>query len=147
MNRFDDLRQRVTLLNAQLEPVKDHLGSEVRQMLYSKLWAVVEELNTMLNLCLENTALELTVDGDRLMIHYWSGVGGSVENEVRIFIDRSFAVEKHTTDLGTSSVSIAPGTDEAVSPAPSPARLLHDIPAPRPISSSRGKRRVPPGET
>ena len=106
MNRFDDLLQRVTLLNSQLGPVKDHLGSDVRHILYGKLWDMVGGLNVMLNLGLDNTALDLTVDGDRLKIHYWSGAGGSVETEVTIFIDRSFAVQRYTKDLGTGNVTI-----------------------------------------
>ena len=43
MTRFDELLQRVTLLNSQLAPVEDHLGSEVRHILYGKLWGIVDE--------------------------------------------------------------------------------------------------------
>lgn len=97
MTRFDDLLQRVGILNAQLRPVEHQIGSEVRDILHRKLWAIVAELNSALNLGLDNTALNLTAEGDRLRIHFWSGVGGSIEAEVNIFIDRTFAVEKHTT--------------------------------------------------
>jgi hypothetical protein len=106
MTRFDELLQRVTLLNSQLEPVKHHLGSDVRHTLYAKLWGIVAELNDMLDLGLDNTALDLTEDGGRLRIHYWSGAGGSVETEVNVFIDRSFAVQKQTKNLRTGSVVI-----------------------------------------
>lgn len=106
MNHFGDLLQRVKLLNSQLQPLRNHVGSETRMILHRKLWEIVEELNTLLDLGLDNTALDLTVDGDRLMIHYWSGVGGSVENEINVFIDRSFAVQAHTKNLGTGSVTI-----------------------------------------
>lgn len=97
MTRFDDLLQRVAVLNAQLGPVEHHIGSEVRHILHRKLWDIVAELNSALNLGLDNTALDLTADGDRLRIHFWSGTGGSIEAEVNIFIDRTFAVEKRTT--------------------------------------------------
>jgi hypothetical protein len=106
MTRFDELLQRVTLLNSQLEPVKDDLGSDVRHILYGKLWGIVGELNDLLDLGLDNTALDLTENGGRLRIHYWSGSGGSVETEINVFIDRSFAVQRHTKDLGTGSVAI-----------------------------------------
>ncbi|ALA59538.1 hypothetical protein [Nitrospira moscoviensis] len=106
MNRFDDLLQRITLLNTQLQPVKDHLGSDTRKMLYVKLWSIVGELNAMLHLGLDNTALDLKVDGHRIIIHYWSGVGGSVETEVSVFIDRSFAVQRHTKNLATGNVTM-----------------------------------------
>lgn len=106
MTRFDDLSQRVNLLNAQLQPLKDDLGSEARKILYNKLWDIVGELNGMLNLGLDNTALDLAVDGDRLLIHYWSGIGGSVESEVNVFIDRALTVHTHTKDLGTGNVKI-----------------------------------------
>jgi hypothetical protein len=105
MNRFDDLHQRVTLLNAQLGPVEHHIGSEVRDILYRKLWAIVGELNSTLNLGLDNTALDLTADGDRLRIHFWSGAGGSVETEVDIFVDRAFTVQRHTKNLATGTVT------------------------------------------
>lgn len=97
ISRFDDLLQRVALLNAQLAPVQHNIGSEARDILYRKLWAIVGELNSALNLGLDNTALDLTAEGDRLRIHFWSGVGGSIEEEVNIFIDRSFTVQKRTT--------------------------------------------------
>lgn len=97
ISRFDDLLQRVALLNAQLAPVQHRIGSEARDILYRKLWAIVGELNSTLNLGLDNTALDLTAEGDRLRIHFWSGVGGSIEEEVNVFIDRDFTVQKHTT--------------------------------------------------
>ncbi|HVT39612.1 MAG TPA: hypothetical protein VHE78_11245 [Gemmatimonadaceae bacterium] len=106
MNRFDDLLQRVNLLNSQLEPVEHHIGSEVRKLLHGKLWGIVGELNAALDLGLDNTALDLTVDGDRLKIHFWSGARGSGESEVDVFIERSFAVQRHTKDLGTGSVTV-----------------------------------------
>jgi hypothetical protein len=92
MSRFDDLLQRVTLLNAQLGPVEHHVGSELRKILHGKLWAIVEELNRSLNLGLDNTALDLTAEGGRLRVHVLSSAG-----EVNLFIDRSFTMEKHTT--------------------------------------------------
>lgn len=97
MTRFDDLLQRVAILNAQLGPVEHQIGSEVGDILHRKLWAIVADLNSALNLGLDNTALDLTAEGDRLRIHFWSGIGGSIEAEVNIFIDRTFAVEKRTT--------------------------------------------------
>jgi len=96
MSRFDDLLQRVTLLNAQLGPVEHHIGSEVREILHRKLWAIVGELNSALNLGLDNTAPDLTVDGDRLRIRFWSRAEGSVETEVNILIDRAFTVQRLT---------------------------------------------------
>jgi hypothetical protein len=105
MNRFDDLLQRVSLLNAQLGPVEHHIGSEVREILHRNLWAIVGELNSALSLGLDNTALDLTVDGDRLRIHFWSGAGGSVETEVNILIDSAFTVQRHTKDLATGTVT------------------------------------------
>jgi len=94
--RFDDLLQRVSILHAQLGPVEHQIGSEVRDILHRKLWAIVAELNSTLDLGLDNTALDLTAEGDRLRIHFWSGVGGSSDAEVNIFIDRTFTVQKHT---------------------------------------------------
>ncbi|CUQ66884.1 hypothetical protein [Candidatus Nitrospira inopinata] len=96
-SRFDDLLQRVSILNAQLGPLEHQIGSEVRDLLHRRLWAIVAELNSMLDLGLDNTALDLTAEGDRLRIHFWSGVGGSIDAEVNIFIDRTFTVQKHTT--------------------------------------------------
>lgn len=97
ITRFGDLWQRVFILNELLGPVKHQIGSEVRDILHRQLWAIVSELNSTLNLGLDNTALELTVAGDRLRIHYWSDAGG--EAEVNIFIDRTFAVDKRTTGI------------------------------------------------
>jgi hypothetical protein len=105
ISRFDDLIERVILLNHQLAPIKHHIGSEVRDLLYHKLWAIVEELNLSLNLGLDNTALDLTVEGDRLRIHFWSGSGGSTEKEVDIFIDRTFTICRETTDLPSGKVA------------------------------------------
>ena len=103
MNQFDELLQRVTLLNSQLESVKDHIGSDVRRILYGKLWEIVGELNARLSLGLDNTALDLTKDGDHLKIHYWSGAGGSAETEVTVLIDPTFAVQRQTKKLGTDT--------------------------------------------
>ena len=96
MTRFEDLFQRVALLNGQLRAVDRHIGSPVRHLLYTQLWGIVADLNQRLGLALENTCLDLSTDGDRLIIHYWSGSGGSVESETRIWIDRSFHVERNT---------------------------------------------------
>jgi hypothetical protein len=62
-----------------------------------------------LSLRLENCALDLHTKDDRLIIHYYSGSGGSMEHEINIFIDRSFAVEKHTKDLSTGNVETSRG--------------------------------------
>ena len=99
MNRFDELLQRVTLLNLQLDSVRDHIGSDARKILYGKLWEIVGELNARLSLGFDNTALDLTADGDHLKIHYWSGAGGSAETEVTVLIDPSFAVQRQTKSL------------------------------------------------
>jgi hypothetical protein len=106
MNRFDDLLHRVRLLNAQLEPVRNHIGSEVRTILHQQLWSIVGELNTSLNLNLDNTALDLAVEGDRLVIHYYAGVGGAAQSEVDLFIDRSFFVQKRAKDIRTGKVEV-----------------------------------------
>lgn len=105
MNRFDDVLQRVKLLNAQLQPLKNDLGSQARMVLHSNLWGIVGELNAMLNLELDNTALDLDAEGDQLVIHYWSGIGDD-KYEVHVFIDRSFTVHIHTKDLRTGAVKI-----------------------------------------
>ncbi len=105
MTRFEGLVQRVGVLNGQLGPVEHHIGSEVRKLLHQKLWAIVGELNSTLNLGLDNTALNLTVDGDRLRIHFWSGAGGSVETEVNIFIDRAFNVQRQMVHLGSGTIT------------------------------------------
>jgi hypothetical protein len=97
MTRFDDLLQRVAILNAQLGPVEHQIGSEVRDILHRELWAIVADLNRTLNLGLDNTALELTAEGDRLRIHFWSGVEGPIKAEVNILIDRTFTVQRRTT--------------------------------------------------
>lgn len=106
MNRFDDLLQRVSLLNAQLDPLRDRIGSEARMALHRQLWSIVEELNEEHALGLDNNALDLTVEGTRLAVRYFSGVGGSADKEVTLLIDRSHGVERHTKDLGTGNVSI-----------------------------------------
>jgi hypothetical protein len=107
MNLFDDLLQRVNLLNAQLRSVQDDLGSEPRRILYNHLWGIVGELNARLKLGLDNTALDLRAEENRLVVHYYARVAGSTESEVTMFIDRSFSVEKHTKDVGTGSVEIS----------------------------------------
>jgi hypothetical protein len=109
VNLFEDLMQRVTLLNTCLRPVEHNIGSEARTILHKQLWRIVGELNDRLNLGLENTALDLHVDGGRLIIHYYSGGRGSGESEINIFIDPGFAVERHTKDLRTGSIEIMRG--------------------------------------
>jgi|GEM_PF-3014374 len=99
MNRFDDLLERVSLLNLQIQLVKEDVGSELREIIHGQLWRIVEELNASLNLGLDNTALGLTVDGDRLVISYFSGVGGSAQRAVTLFIDRLGSVKRRTKIL------------------------------------------------
>jgi hypothetical protein len=99
MNRFDDLFQRVSLLNFQIQSMEENVGSEVRMILHKQLWSIVGELNASLNLGLDNTALDLAVDRDRLVISYFSGVGGSAEREVKLFIDRLGSVKRRTKIL------------------------------------------------
>jgi hypothetical protein len=112
ISRFDDLLQRVTLLNAQLEPEEHRIGSEVRKILHGKLWAIVGDLNSSLNLGLDNTALDLTAEGGRLRIHFWSGVEGTIAREVNIFIDRSFTVQKQgAAPTGPSTAAVTSRRD------------------------------------
>lgn len=99
MNHFDDLFQRVSLLNVQIQSTKENIGSEVRTILHRQLWSIVGELNASLNLGLDNTSLDLTVDRDRLVISYFSGVGGSAEMAVKLFIDRFGSVRRRTKIL------------------------------------------------
>jgi len=96
MNRFDDLLQRVALLNLQIQSIKENIASDVRMILQRQLWTIVGELNTSLNLRLDNTALDLAVDGDRLVISYFSGAGGSAHRAITLFIDRLGSVKKRT---------------------------------------------------
>jgi len=109
MNIFDDMVQRVSILNSQLRLVDHDLGSEARRVLHNHLWRIVEELNDRLSLRLENCALDLHTKDDQLIIHYYSRSSGSMEQEVNIFIDRSFAVERHTKDLSTGNVETSGG--------------------------------------
>lgn len=109
MNRFDDYLQRVNLLNAFIRSVEHDIGSPVRKIAYGQLWAIIAELNTMLNLGLDNTALDLRTAGNQIVIHTFSGVGGSQEYEISIFIDSSFAVERHTKTLATGVVETTRG--------------------------------------
>lgn len=74
--------------------------------LHRQLWSIVEELNRELDLGLDNSALDLTVEKERLAIHYFFGAGGSAEKEVTLFIDRSRRIERHTKDLSRGNVSI-----------------------------------------
>jgi hypothetical protein len=97
ISRFDGLLQRVALLNAQLAPVQHHIGSDARDILHRKLWAIVGKLNSTRNLGLNSAALDRTAEGGRLTIYFWSGAGGAIEEEVNVFIDRSSTVQKRTT--------------------------------------------------
>jgi hypothetical protein len=106
MNQFDDLVQRVNLLNAQIRLVEHQIGSEVRRLLDEKLWRIVEELNQRLGLGLENTALDLYDEMGRLVIHYYNAAAGTAGHEIHVFVDRSFRVENHTTDRATGEVKI-----------------------------------------
>jgi hypothetical protein len=106
MNLFDDVLQRVSLLNAQLAAVQDGRDLQLEKLLYSYLWRLVEDLNVAFSLGLDNTALDLHTNGNALVIHYYAGAGGSMEQEVNIFIDRSLRWEKHTKDLSTGEVVI-----------------------------------------
>ena len=106
MNRFDDLLQRVSLLNAQLAHVAHHIGSDARMTLYRQLWRIVDQLNQELALGLDNSALDLNVIDERLAIRYFSGVAGSADEEITLFIDRSRRVERHTKNLTTGNVTV-----------------------------------------
>ena len=103
MNLFEDLKQRVTLLNSQLRRVKHEPGSETRKMLHTHLWRIVEELNKRLDLRLENTALDLYVEKGHLVIHYFGQVSGSADNEIFLCIDPSFSVARHAKNQGIAS--------------------------------------------
>ena len=107
MNEFDDLRQRIGLLNSILDPVRDRIGSEARMIVYRQLWNIVEILNRKLGLGLDNNALDLTVQDDQIAIHFWRGSGGVVETEETILIDRSFSVEKQSRCIGPGSVNLS----------------------------------------
>jgi hypothetical protein len=100
MNLFEDVKQRVNLLNSQLREVQQDPGSETRKILYTHLWGIIEELNQLLGLHLENTALDLFVEGNRLVIHYFQGKAGSADDEVFIRIAPSFSVKRHMRNLG-----------------------------------------------
>lgn len=104
MNLFEDLLQRVNLLNGQLQRMEQEPGSEARRIIHNQLWRIVDDLNVRLSLGLENTALDLHAEGGRLIIHYYVGVGGSASNEVNISIDHSFMVETSTKSLGTGQI-------------------------------------------
>ena len=106
MNIFDDIVQRVSVLNSQLRLVEHDIGSEARRILHNHLWRIVEELNDRLSLGLQNCALDLRTEHDRLIIHYYATQRESTEQEINIFIDRSFAVERHTKDRSTGHVEI-----------------------------------------
>lgn len=103
MNLFEDLKQRVTLLNSQLRRVERELRSETRKILHAHLWRIVEELNGRLHLGLENTALDLYVEGSHLVIHYFEG---SSNNEVFLRIDPSFSVKRRTKNDGIASAAL-----------------------------------------
>ena len=105
MTRFEEMSQRINLLNGQLETLEQSIGSEARKILYTRLWGIVAELDTLLNLGLENTALDLTVEGDRFVIHYWSGVNESAQ-EIHTFIDRSFKVFTQKRNLATGELEL-----------------------------------------
>jgi hypothetical protein len=103
MNLFEDLKQRVTLLNSQLRRVKHEPGLETRKILHTHLWRIVEELNARLHLGLDNTALDLYVEKSDLVIHYFEG---SANNEVFIRIDPSLSVERQTKNNGIASAVV-----------------------------------------
>jgi len=107
MNRFDDLLQRVSLLNVLLKPIAHDLGSETRMILHRQLWRIVDQLNQELALDLDNTSLDLTAREESLAIHYFSGIGGSTSEEVTLIIDRSLRVERHTKNLATGTVTMS----------------------------------------
>jgi hypothetical protein len=103
MNLFEELKQRVALLNSRLQRVQEHPASETRKILHTQLWSIVEELNERLQLRLENTALDLHVEGDHLVIHYFERVRDSADHEVFVRIDPSFSVERHAKNIGKAS--------------------------------------------
>lgn len=113
VNLFEDLKQRVTLLNSQLRRVKQHPGSETGMILHTHLWGIVEELNERLDLRLENTALDLYVEKDHLVIHYFEQVSGSADNEIFLRIDPSFAVARHAKNHGIASAIVDLGSQVA----------------------------------
>lgn len=103
MNLFEDLRQRVTLLNSQLRRVKHEPGSETRKILHTHLWGIVEELNERLDLRLENTALDLYVEEGHLVIHYFEQVSRSADNEIFLRIDPTFSVARQAKNHGIAA--------------------------------------------
>jgi hypothetical protein len=103
MNLFEDLKQRVTLLNSQLRRVEHAPRSETRKILHTHLWRIVEELNGRLHLGLDNTALDLYVDESHLVIHYFEG---SANNEVFIRIDPSMSVERQPKNNSRASAIV-----------------------------------------
>lgn len=104
MNQFNDLYQRIALLNSILDPVRHHLGSEVREIAYRQLWDIVGQLNRKLILGLDNNALDLNVSHDQIVIHYWRSIGGGIDSEETICIDESFSVEKQSRCASVAGV-------------------------------------------
>ena len=98
MTTFDDIYQRVGLLNAQLRRT-GFPGSEVGHMLHRHLWEIVAQLNDRLGLHLSNTALDLRAEDGFLVIRFFSGCGGQPDDEVKVLVDRTFSCRTETTDL------------------------------------------------
>ena len=106
MTHFDDIYQRVRLLNNHLRDAGSP-GSEIRLAVHRQLWEIVRDLNRRLSLGLANTDVDLDFDEEFLRIHFWCGEGGQAETEVTIRIDRMFHVTHEEKDLKTGRVTIS----------------------------------------
>ena len=115
MNSFDELRERVVILNEQLKPLYSSVGSESRQLLQNQLWEIVGLLNRQLSLGLANTALDLSADDEQLIIHYYSGIQ-RIESETRLYIDNAYSVRRVTDPL--KPLTLRPAAHREQQPPP-----------------------------
>jgi len=97
MNRYDDIVERVSLLNAQLQSLHSPLGRdlELRMLLQNQLWSIVKTLNRSHALGLDNHCLDLYVEQSKLVLHFYRGVAASDTTECWISIDRTGRVERY----------------------------------------------------
>jgi hypothetical protein len=94
MTYFEDICQRVRLLNGQLDAL-DRPGSDLRLTVQRQLWKIVDELNDRLGLGLTNTALDLKSEDGCLRLAFWESGADHADCKVSINIEGAWKVTKY----------------------------------------------------
>ena len=94
MNRFDDIVERVSLLNQQLASAGRDL--HLRKCLHSRLWELVGYLDSFYGLGLDNHCVDLSEQAERLIIRFYES---SENRETNIVIMRNGHWERYSEPL------------------------------------------------